>query len=705
MANHPNEIPGSDTPLDSWKEIAAYLQRDVSTAMRWEKSEELPVHRHQHSSRASVYAFPSELDAWKAARKPQPDESRLWRRWVPALASSLALLAVAAFIQWGPILHPPDPLAAAADIGGGVRLRQVWTHDEVDTSGSISPDGRFLCFVYWATGDLAVQDFETGEHRRLTNKGSWKVSSDFATGAAFSPDGGRIAYSWHNSGEGKWEIRLLPAEANQGATTAKVLYSISDDVVEYPMVTAWSPDGQHILVLMSRPDSASQITLVPSSGGEVQVLRSIKWSDFPAAKFSPDSRFIAYDAQADDDPRRDIFLLAVDGTREIQAVRHPANDQMLGWSPDAKALLFASDRGGTTGIWSQPLEDGRPAGEPEMLQPDVGRVKGLGVTSEGALYYGLHKGMRDVFTAELSLASGKLLGEPRRIQSLSVGANLAPAWSPDGKSLVYVRRAAGGPASPAPVLVLRSLATDSERTISPGGVQLFPNYGGLHWSPDGRSIISGAQDTKGARGTYRIDLAQGTTSRLSGPAHRYAIPAGWSADGEEVFYRFSQSSAEGQAKVWLLFARNLETGEEREVFRHEGEPISSGAVSPNGRHIALEISTDEPTGQDGVYIHKLVVMSADGHNQRELVKFKGRGAFWSPDSRYLYFLKTATFDDSELWRVPFEGGDLENTGLTGERIRNLRFHPDGRRVAYSAGRGRREIWVIENFLPELRAAK
>ena len=75
MTNHPNEIPGSDTPLDSWKEIAAYLQRDVSTAMRWEKSEELPVHRHQHSSRASVYAFTSELDAWKAARKPQPGGS------------------------------------------------------------------------------------------------------------------------------------------------------------------------------------------------------------------------------------------------------------------------------------------------------------------------------------------------------------------------------------------------------------------------------------------------------------------------------------------------------------------------------------------------------------------------------------------------------------------------------------------------------
>ncbi len=49
--------------LDSWKEIAAYLDRDESTVRRWEK-EGLPVHRHVHKSKASVYAYPSEIDVW-----------------------------------------------------------------------------------------------------------------------------------------------------------------------------------------------------------------------------------------------------------------------------------------------------------------------------------------------------------------------------------------------------------------------------------------------------------------------------------------------------------------------------------------------------------------------------------------------------------------------------------------------------------------
>ena len=58
----------SDKPrgkrLDSWKEIAAYLQKDVRTVQRWEKNEHLPVHRKPHDKLASVYAYESELDAW-----------------------------------------------------------------------------------------------------------------------------------------------------------------------------------------------------------------------------------------------------------------------------------------------------------------------------------------------------------------------------------------------------------------------------------------------------------------------------------------------------------------------------------------------------------------------------------------------------------------------------------------------------------------
>src|SRR6185295_6956666 len=83
----PPTPPASDR-LDSWKEIAAYLRRGVSTVQRWEKEEGLPTHRLHHSKQGSVYAFKSELDAWMRDRrervsdggetgttKPEPEEN------------------------------------------------------------------------------------------------------------------------------------------------------------------------------------------------------------------------------------------------------------------------------------------------------------------------------------------------------------------------------------------------------------------------------------------------------------------------------------------------------------------------------------------------------------------------------------------------------------------------------------------------------
>jgi len=50
--------------LDSWKEIAAYLRRSVRSVQRWERTEGLPVLRHQHAKGATVYAYRHEVDQW-----------------------------------------------------------------------------------------------------------------------------------------------------------------------------------------------------------------------------------------------------------------------------------------------------------------------------------------------------------------------------------------------------------------------------------------------------------------------------------------------------------------------------------------------------------------------------------------------------------------------------------------------------------------
>ncbi|HEV7550251.1 MAG TPA: hypothetical protein VGP65_01120, partial [Candidatus Angelobacter sp.] len=55
--------------LDSWKEIASYLRRDVRTVQRWEKKERLPVYRHLHDKLGSIYAYRNELTEWFKTRE------------------------------------------------------------------------------------------------------------------------------------------------------------------------------------------------------------------------------------------------------------------------------------------------------------------------------------------------------------------------------------------------------------------------------------------------------------------------------------------------------------------------------------------------------------------------------------------------------------------------------------------------------------
>jgi TolB-like protein len=74
--------------LDSWKQIAAFLERGVRTVRRWEAEEGLPVHRHMHRSLGSVYAFKSEIDAWRQRRLAHatPESATGELRAVPSIA-------------------------------------------------------------------------------------------------------------------------------------------------------------------------------------------------------------------------------------------------------------------------------------------------------------------------------------------------------------------------------------------------------------------------------------------------------------------------------------------------------------------------------------------------------------------------------------------------------------------------------------------
>jgi TolB-like protein len=85
----------SEDRLDSWKEIAAYVRRGVRTVRRWEREEGLPVHRHVHRALGSVYAFKSEIDAWRDSGRRRPAPRSVGRDPGLGAAKSIAVLPFA----------------------------------------------------------------------------------------------------------------------------------------------------------------------------------------------------------------------------------------------------------------------------------------------------------------------------------------------------------------------------------------------------------------------------------------------------------------------------------------------------------------------------------------------------------------------------------------------------------------------------------
>src|SRR5262249_32006442 len=152
----------------------------------------------------------------------------------------------------------------------------------------------------------------------------------------------------------------------------------------------WSPDGKFIAAHVQRQDRSAQIALISVQNGSIHPLKTVDWRGPTGIFFSPNGEYLAYDLPTDDRTgNHAVFVIAVDGSRDLPAVTAPSQDAVVGWSPDGKRLLFASDRSGSTDLWSIGFADGNVHGVPELLRRSVGsptRFETLGMTSAGAVY-------------------------------------------------------------------------------------------------------------------------------------------------------------------------------------------------------------------------------------------------------------------------------------------------------------------------------
>jgi Tol biopolymer transport system component len=580
-----------------------------------------------------------------------------------------------------------EPGAAGTREAKGIVVRKVREGSGYGCGGSPSPDGKYFSDMEWKSGNLLVRNLSTGEERVLTESSGDDLENAFYS--VFSPDGRKLAYSWSKK-DGKFGIRTIGLDGSGPRTL------IDDLAVDDIGPLGWTSDGQNILAFIWRNISIYEIVQIAAKGGSFRVLKTLDGFNPRKARLSPDGRYIVYDRLPTKTSQNlDIFLLRVDGGQEIPLVEHEANDTVLGWTPDGKGVLFASNRTGSIDCWVVPVADGQPQGAPGLIRKDIGEVTPLGFTRNGSFYYGVQTAISDVFIAPLDVEAGKLLSLPAPLAKRFVGNNNSPAWSPDGKFLAYILDRTPKYKS---ILCLRSMETGKERDINPAMY-----FGWPIWSPDGRTILIYGMKTEGPQGFFFIDPQSGELAPfVLKEGERFVQQAAWSPDGKTIFFR---RGSDDFKESWFV-KRQVETGQETELLHNY--PINESAVSPDGQRIVFR-SYDEPDTM-------LKTMLVSGGDIQEIVRVKNpewipgySGLAWTPDGRFVLYL-TARQDPqgvekTELWRVDVGTGERKSFGLAMDRMRNIALHPDGKRIAFDSGMPKIEIWVMENFLPALKVAK
>ena len=563
-------------------------------------------------------------------------------------------------------------------------VRMVWKGGD---GGTVSPDGSYFAYTDWDTGDLTTYELATGKKRHVTNKGSWSESDEQAEGCVISPEGKQIAYSWYNR-DGLYDFRIIGKDGSD----PRVLYH--SDEMNFIVPSDWSSDGKHILAAVYRKDKSVQIALISVPDGTVRILKTMEWYH-PGGKmlFSPDGRYIAYDmSEKDNLDKGDILIMAADGSREIPLVKHPADDNLLGWTPDGKRILFSSDRTGIISAWAIQVADGKPQGSPEVIKPDIGRMEPIGFTRDGSFYYFLGTSMIDVLSFTYDPVTGKVIDQPAPIIQRIVGTTGNPVWSPDGRFLAYISRPNVTYGFSPGTLVIHTLENGEEREISPA----LSTFSDLRWSPDGCFFLAWGIDKKGQYGIYRIDVQTGAILLIvKGQVHHPV----WSSDGKMILYVSEQT----------ILAHDLETNEEKQLFKAVGKISPANLViSPDGRQLAFSLSGAVPETS-------LMVMPTAGGSPREILQLKDPESIrsgwhgnieWIADGRLILFVKAQKDRSNELWQIPAEGGNPRNLGIINKGIiSDLRVHPDGRRIAFTNARLGGDVWVIENFVPKTEPKK
>lgn len=590
----------NDGRLDSWKKIAAYLKRDITTVQRWEKREGMPVHRHLHDKMGSVYAYQSELDAWMRGRSDQPPPSATEpgppdcaatqphkaasrHRWTAiAVAAALGTIAIGLIIAFERTDHFwRNPFAGAA-------FHSVTGFDGRNEAAAVSRDGQFIAFLSDRAGrtDVWVTQVGSGRFHNLTQGLEGELVNPSIRELGFSPDGSLVTF-WLRRPSGStadisiWAVPTLGGEPRpylEGA--AEVTFSPDGNQLAYhttlpgdplfigdgkglsrgnPILIAppglhshfpvWAPGNLIYFSKGSLPDQLDVWRVDPRGQALERITSHSTRVTYPVLL---DQRTLLYLASASDGSGPWVYGMDVERRVPHRLTAGVEQYTSLAASADGHRIIATVSTSQRT-LWRVPITDPLSESKPERIALTTGTGFAPRVGPNYLLYIasaGMSESIWKISgTAALQLWAGsdaKIIG--------------APAVSADGRLIAFSVRQRGQS-------LLYVIGSDGSRArVVSDSLDL---RGAPAWAPDGRSILCAAED-KGVPHLFRISLEASTPTPFIGA---YSVDPTWSPDGQFVIY--------SGPDIGTKFAVKAATAESAD------HPLPELVLTRGARHLAL----------------------------------------------------------------------------------------------------------------------
>lgn len=607
--------PSPGDRLESWKEIAAYLRRDVTTAQRWERREGMPVHRHLHDKAGSVYAFRTELDAWvrgrrggapedpnerheatanpapaPAAKESVPPQSRILA-WALAGFFVTVIAGLVLWSSWRPARTSPRDLLA------GARFIPLTNFGGMEQAAAVSRDGRFVAFLSNREGPMAVwvTQVGTGQFYNLTRNSTRELINPSVRTLGFSPDGSEVTFWARTTGTsgraaiGIWAVPVLggsprpyldgvaefdwsgdgerlvyhtpgagdPMFVRDGKEPGRQIFSAPAGL--HGHFPVWSPDNQFIYFVQGSVPDQMDIWRLPAAGGTPE--RLTQHDSYVSHPVFIDGRTLLYLATGAGGFGPSMYSLDIEQRTSRQVSFGSERYTSLSASADGRRLV-ATVAGTRSTLWRLPLSGSHP--EPAAALRPVSLTTGSGSAARsgpGYILYVASKGDSDSIWRLAGTEATEVWSSP---ETRILGA---PAIAHDGRRIAFATRH-GAQTS----LHVANADGSSARVVNSS----LDLTGTPAWEPDGRAITVSAL-TEGTPRLFRVPLDGGTVTPLGG---EHAVEPVWSPGGNVAVYSgpdvgttFPVKALNRDGSAYPLADLTLTRGSRRLAFMPEGRTL------------------------------------------------------------------------------------------------------------------------------------